>query len=172
VCCVSVRQRNNIALIGMAGVGKSHIAKKIATISHYEYMETDKLVAEQANKEGMRYHELSDDDFLRIEKDIFMNLGDLSGKIIDTGASVIYDQDIMSKIAELAHIIYIKDSIDVIVGRFNARGPVPLMGIEGKTFEQLFDERRPLYEKYAQSTVIRNSSRNNDAQLLANQILG
>ena len=54
MCCVSVRQRNNIALIGMAGVGKSHIAKKIATISNYEYMETDKLVAEQANKEGMR----------------------------------------------------------------------------------------------------------------------
>jgi shikimate kinase len=109
---------------------------------------------------------------LRIEKDVFMNLGDLSGKIIDTGASVIYDHDIMCKIAELAHIVYIKDDIDVIVARFNARGPVPLMGVEGKTFEQLFDERRSLYEKYAQSTVIRNNSRNNDARLIANQILG
>jgi shikimate kinase len=168
---VSVRQRNNIALIGMAGVGKSHIAKKIAAISNYEYMETDKLIAEQANEEGMRYHELSDSDFLRIEKDVFMNLGNLSSKIIDTGASVIYDHDIMCKIAELAHIVYIKDDISVIVARFNDRGKVPLMGIEGKTFEQLFDERRPLYEKYAQSTVIRNSSRDNDAQLIVNQIL-
>ena len=168
---MSVRQRNNIALIGMAGVGKSHIAKKIAAISNYEYMETDKLIAEQANEEGMRYHELSDSDFLRIEKDVFMNLGNLSSKIIDTGASVIYDHDIMCKIEELAHIVYIKDDISVIVARFNARGKVPLMGIKGKTFEQLFDERRPLYEKYAQSTVIRNSSRDNDARVIANQIL-
>ena len=51
-------------------------------------METDKLIAEQADEEGMRYHNLSDSDFLRIEKDVFMNLGNLSGKIIDTGASV------------------------------------------------------------------------------------
>ena len=62
---------NNIALIGMAGVGKSHIAQKISAISNYEYMETDKLIAEQANEEGMRYLDLSDDDFLRIEKDVF-----------------------------------------------------------------------------------------------------
>ena len=154
----------------MAGVGKSHIAKKISAISNYEYIETDKLIAEQANEEGMRYLDLSDDNFLRIEKDVFMKLSDLSDKVIDTGASVIYDQDVMHKIAGFAHIVYIEDSIDVIENRFDIRGPVPLMGIEGKTFEQLFVERKPLYEKYAQSTVTRNSLRNNDAQLMAEQI--
>ena len=162
---------DNIALIGMAGVGKSHIAQKIAAISNYEYMETDKLIAEQANEEGMKYHDLSDENFLRIEKDVFMKLSDLSGKVIDTGASVIYDQDVMHKIEEFAHIVYIEDRIDVIENRFDIRGPVPLMGIEGKTFKQLFGERQPLYEKYAQSTVTRNSLRNNDAQLVAEQIL-
>jgi len=166
-----MRQQNNIALIGMAGVGKSHIGKKISVISNYEYMETDKLIAKQANQEGKRYHDLSDDNFLRIEKDVFMNIGDLSGKVIDTGASVIYDQDVMRKIAEFAHVVYIEDSIDVIKDRFNARGPVPLMRIEGNTFEQLFTERQPLYEKYAQSRVTRNRFRDNDARLVAEQIL-
>ena len=161
----------NIALIGMAGVGKSHIAKKISAISNYEYIETDMLIAEQANEEGMRYLDLSDDNFLRIEKDVFMKLSDLSDKVIDTGASVIYDQDVMQKIAGFAHIVYIEDSIDVIENRFDIRGPCPLMGIEGKTFEQLFVERKPLYEKYAQSTVTRNNIRNNDAELVAEQIL-
>ena len=155
----------------MAGVGKTHIAKKISTISNYEYIETDKLIADQANEEGMRYLDLSDEDFLRIEKDVFMKLSDLSGKVIDTGASVIYDQDVMHKIAKFAHIVYIEDSIEVIENRFDIRGPCPLMGIEGKTFEQLFDERKQLYEKYAESTVTRNSLRNNDAQLVAEQIL-
>ena len=162
---------DNIALIGMAGVGKTHIAQKISTVSNYEYIETDKLIAEQANEEGMRYLDLSDDDFLRIEKDVFMKLSDLSGKVIDTGASVIYDQDVMQKIAGFAYIIYIEEDIDVIENRFDIRGPVPLMGIEGKTFEQLFIERKPLYEKYAQSTVTRNSLRNNDAELMVEQIL-
>ncbi len=157
--------------MGMAGVGKSYIGKKIAAISNYEYLETDKLIAKQANQEGKRYHDLSDDDFLRIEKDVFMKLSDLSGKVIDTGASVIYDQDVMRKIEDFAHIVYIKDSINVIKDRFYDRGPVPLMGIEGKTFEQLFTERQPLYEKYAQSTVTRNNLRNNDAQVVAEQIL-
>ena len=166
-----MKQKNNIALMGMAGVGKSYIGKKIAAISNYEYMETDKLIAKQANQEGKRYHDLSDDNFLRIEKDVFMKLGDLSGKVIDTGASVIYDQDVMRKIAEFAHVVYINDSIDVIEGRFNARGPVPLMRIEDKTFEQLFAERKPLYELCAQSIVTRNSIRNNDARLVAEQIL-
>ncbi len=166
-----MKQQNNIALMGMAGVGKSYISKKIAAISNYEHMETDELIVTQANQEGKRYHGLSDDDFLRIEKDVFMKLGDLSNKVIDTGASVIYDQDVMCKIADIAHVVYIEDSIDVIEDRFIARGPVPLMGIEGKTFKQLFVERQPLYEKYAQFTVTRNSIRNNDARLIAEQIL-
>ena len=166
-----MKQKNNIALMGMAGVGKSYIGKKIAAISNYEHMETDELIVKQANQEGKRYHDLSDDDFLRIEKDVFMKLGDLSGKVIDTGASVIYDQDVMCKIADVAHVVYIEDSIDVIEDRFIVRGPVPLMGIEGKTFKQLFAERQPLYEKYAQTTVTRNSFRNNDARLVAEQIL-
>jgi shikimate kinase len=164
-------QINNIALMGMAGVGKSYIGKKIAAISNYEYIETDNLIAEQANQESKRYHDLSDDDFLRIEKDVFMKLGELSGKVIDTGGSVIYDQDVMCKIAEFAHVVYIEDRIDVIKDRFDARGPVPLMRSEGKTFEQLFTERQPLYEKYAQSIVTRNSFRENDARLVAEQIL-
>ena len=166
-----MKQKNNIALMGMAGVGKSYISKKIAAISNYEYVETDELIVKQANREGERYHDLSDDNFLRIEKDVFMKLGDLSGTVIDTGASVIYDQDVMRKIADFAHVVYIEDSIDVIEDRFIARGPVPLMGIKGKTFKQLFAERQPLYEKYAQSTVTRNSFRNNDALLVAEQIL-
>jgi shikimate kinase len=166
-----MKQKNNIALMGMAGVGKSYIGKKIAEISNYEHMETDELIIEQAKREGRRYHDLSDENFLRIEKDVFMKLGDLSGKVIDTGASVIYDQDVMCKIADNAHVVYIEDSIDVIEGRFIARGPVPLMGIEGKTFKQLFAERQPLYEEYAQSTVTRNNFRNNDARLVAEQIL-
>jgi shikimate kinase len=45
------------------------------------------------------------------------------------------------------------------------------MRIEGKTFKQLFAARQPLYEMYAHSTVIRNSLRNNDARLVAEQIL-
>ena len=155
----------------MAGVGKSYIGKKIAAISNYEHMETDELIITQANKEGKRYHDLSDDNFLRIEKDVFMKLSDLSNKVIDTGASVIYDQDVMCKIADIAHVVYIEDSIDVIEDRFIARGPVPLMGIEGKTFKQLFIERQPLYEKYAQFTVTRNSICNNDVRLVAEQIL-
>ena len=95
----------------MAGVGKSHIAEKIAAISNYEYMETDKLIAEQANEEGMRYLDLSDDDFLRIEKNVFMKLSDLSGKVIDTGASVIYDQDVMHKIAKFLDKYWIQDRL-------------------------------------------------------------
>ena len=166
-----MKQKNNIALMGMAGVGKSYIGEIIAAISNYEHLETDKLIVKQANQEGKRYHDLSDDDFLRIEKDVFMKLGDLSGKVIDTGASVIYDKDVMCKIADFAHVVYIKDSIDVIKNRFNTRGPVPLVRIDGKTFEELFTERQPLYEKYAQSVVIRNSFHNNDARLVAEQIL-
>jgi shikimate kinase len=169
---VRMKQKRNIALMGMAGVGKSYIGKKIAEISDYDCMETDELIIKQANQEGKKYHDLSDDDFLRIEKDVFMKMGDFSGKVIDTGASVIYDQDVMCKIADIAHVVYIEDSIDVIENRFIARGPVPLMGIEGKTFKQLFAERLPLYEKYAQSTVTRSSFRNNDALLMAEQILG
>jgi shikimate kinase len=168
---VFMKSKPNIALMGMAGVGKSFIGQQIAAISEYETMETDTLIAAQAIQEGTAYNDLSDADFLRIEKDVFTNMGDLSGTVIDMGASVIYDRDIMEKIAGFAHIVYIRDGIDVIESRFNARGPVPLMGIAGKTFEQLFAERQPLYERYAEITVTRNSLRDHDALRIAEEIL-
>ena len=45
------------------------------------------------------------------------------------------------------------------------------MGIAGKTFGELFMERKTAYEKYADIVVTRNINRANDAQKVIEEII-
>lgn len=69
--------------------------------------------------------------------------------VIATGGSVIYGPDAMAHFREIGRIVYLKLSCDTIrdrLGDLNERGVTMR---DGQTLEDLYRERVPLYEKYA-----------------------
>ncbi|MFT7557610.1 MAG: shikimate kinase [Planctomycetota bacterium] len=68
-------------------------------------------------------------------------------------------------------IVHLEDNILSIQRRFEARGKVPLMEITDKTFEKLFKERKPVYEKYADCTITRDIPRADDADIVISEII-
>ena len=73
--------------------------------------------------------------------------------MISTGGSVVYGREAMEHFSETGTIIYLKlgyESLEKRLGDLHGRGVVLR---EGQDLKALYEERVPLYEKYAHLTV-------------------
>lgn len=143
----------NIALIGMPGVGKSSIGVVLAKNMGMSFLDSDLVIQEH---EGKRLHELIEeygiDGFLEIEAGVNASLNPRAA-VIATGGSAVYSEQAMEHLRSIAMVCYLKlpyESIKERLGDLAERGVVLR---EGETLRELYEERVPLYEKYANMTV-------------------
>ncbi len=136
-------------LIGMPGVGKSCMGKTLAKKLHLKHIDGDKLIV---TKTGKKLQEIIDteglDAFKEIERQTLLSIND-ENAIITPGGSAIYYDDVMKHFKSLGKVIYLYAGIPVIterLGDFSSRGVVLK---NGKTVKDMFNERIPLLEKYA-----------------------
>jgi shikimate kinase len=137
----------------MPGVGKSTIGVVLAKNLGIAFMDSD-IVIQQVEKKKL--HELiaehGQEGFLEIEDRVNASLNPKTA-IIATGGSVVYCENAMKHLNDIALICYLKlsyESIKERLGDLEERGVVLK---EGQTLKNLYDERVPLYEKYANITV-------------------
>ncbi|MCI5848328.1 MAG: shikimate kinase [Lachnospiraceae bacterium] len=141
--------KDNIVLIGMPSCGKSTIGVVLAKAMGYRFVDSDLVIQDRT---GKLLHEIIEKEgleaFNRIENDVNMSL-DYHRAVIATGGSVVYGKEAMEHLKDIATVIYIKlpyDTLQDRIGDLNERG-VSIK--EGMTFKELYEERVPLYEKYA-----------------------
>ena len=146
-------KKNNIILIGMPGSGKTTIGTELSEIIGYGYIDSDSVIVA---REGMRLDEIiakvGREAFLDIEAKINSELS-ASRCVIATGGSVIYRDRAMQKLKELGTVVYLKLPYEVIAARL---GDLRKRGValkDGFTLKDLYEERTPLYEKYADIIV-------------------
>lgn len=144
---------NNIILIGMPGCGKSTIGVLLAKVLGYDFVDSDVLIQ---NKYGMLLREIiakyGDDGFLQIENDTNKSIG-FTNTVVATGGSVVYCKDAMEKFRNEDLIVYINLPYDDIASRLENVKRRGVILKEGQTLKNLYDERTPLYEKYAHISV-------------------
>ena len=140
---------NNIVLIGMPGAGKSTVGVVLAKVVGHKFIDSDLVIQEQTGKllhELITEHGL--DGFLEIENQTNASL-DVEKAIIATGGSVIYGEEAMEHLRRIGLVVYLKLSLESIAERL---GDLKQRGValkEGFGLKELYEERIPLYEKYA-----------------------
>ena len=144
----------NIILIGMPASGKSTAGVLLAKAIGYGFIDTDLLIQ---NRERALLcdiiREKGSEEFLRIEQEVNAGLW-AEHCVISTGGSVIYGEKAMAHLKELGVVVYLKLGEPALEKRLKnifRRGVV--MRTPGETVAQLYAERVPLYEKYADITV-------------------
>ena len=141
--------KDNIVLIGMPGVGKSTVGVILAKMIGYQFIDADLLIQKQ---EGKLLHEIiaekGTDGFIEIEERVNASI-EASHTIIATGGSVVYGKKAMEHLSRIGTVVYLKVPYDTLEKRLEDIKGRGVVLKEGQTLRTLYDERTPLYEKYA-----------------------
>lgn len=142
-----------ISLIGMAGAGKSTLAKLLAKRLSWSMVDTDHAIeASYGTILQNITDKLSKDEFLDVEAQVLSSLR-LARTVIATGGSVVYRETSMQHLATLGFIVHIVVDLPVILKRI-ARNPNRGLAIApGQSIEDLFYEREELYKRYATHSI-------------------
>ena len=144
---------NNIILIGMPGVGKSTVGVILAKVLGYQFIDADLVIQQQENRLLREIiEEEGEAGFLNIENRVNASL-QAERAVIATGGSVVYCREAMRHLKEIGTVIYLELAFGALknrLGNLTGRGVVLK---EGQDLRGLYDERVPLYEKYADLTI-------------------
>ena len=144
---------NNIILIGMPGCGKSTVGVVLAKNLGYRFLDSDICIQE---REDRLLHEIISQEglegFLTIENKVNASL-EVERHVVATGGSAVYGKEAMSHLGKIGTIVYLRlpyEDIEERLGDLAKRGVAVK---EGQSLYDLYEERIPLYEKYAEITV-------------------
>lgn len=143
----------NITLIGMPASGKSTIGVILAKFTRYDFLDTDLVIQRETG------HTLAEllvehgvEGFCQIENDICSGV-QAEHSVIATGGSVIYGEEAMQHLKEISTVVYLKVPLRELRRRL---GDLEQRGValrDGMTLADLYNERVPLYERYADVTI-------------------
>lgn len=141
--------KDNIVLIGMPGSGKSTVGVILAKVLGYSFIDSDLLI-QKAEKKLLKeiIAREGQEGFLKIENRVNASI-ETEKSVIATGGSVVYCQEAMEHLKEIGTVIYLQLDYPILqrrLGNLIGRGVVLK---EGQTLKDLYEERVPLYEKYA-----------------------
>ena len=140
-------------MTGLPTSGKSTVGVILAKELGYDFVDGDLLIQKRAGKKlAAIMEELGVDGFLKLEEEIHLEL-ECSRTVIAPGGSVIYGVRGMEHLSSLGTVIYLHLTLETLKSRLHDARNRGVALREGQTIEQLYEERIPLYERYADITV-------------------
>ena len=144
----------NIVLIGMPGAGKSTIGVILAKSLLFDFCDTDLSIQKETGESLCdTISKIGIEEFIRLEENVICKQ-EFSNSVVATGGSAVYGEKAMSKLKENGMIVYLKVSPDELQSRIKNIHTRGIAMKEGTTIKALYEERAPLYEKYADITIV------------------
>lgn len=145
--------KDNIVLIGMPGVGKSTVGVVLAKVMGYQFVDADLVIQEKEGKLLCEIiEEVGTEGFIEVENRINSGI-EARHAIIATGGSVVYGKEAMEHLKEIGTVVYLKLPFEELNHRLSDIKGRGVVLKNGQTLLDLYEERVPLYEKYADITV-------------------
>ncbi len=149
---------NNIILIGMPGSGKSTVGVLLAKALGYSFTDTDLIISRRAGKPLQR---ILDDDglqgFLALERQVGEALV-CDHTVVATGGSMVLSDPAMARLKQTGRVVYLSVPFEEISRRVTNIKTRGIAFHKNETLADVYRDRVPLYEKYADITVSVNPS--------------
>lgn len=142
-----------VTLIGMPGAGKSTIGVILAKSLICDFTDTDLSIQRQTGKSLCALiDERGNDGFLELENEIICR-EKFENCVIATGGSAVYGKEAMEKLRSLGKIVFLEVSVSELEKRLSNIKTRGVAMKKGTTIRELYEERLPLYKKYADITL-------------------
>ena len=158
---IAARIRRPIVLVGLMGVGKSTVGRRLASMLNTEFIDADDAIEDAAQMSIAEIFEQFGEEYFRDgERRVIARLIEDSagakGGVIATGGGAFCNAETRELILSQAIAVWIDCDIDTLVERTSRRDTRPLLrgGNPREILSRLHRERR---EFYAQAPICINS---------------
>jgi shikimate kinase len=142
-----------ISLIGMPGAGKSTVGVLLAKLTGLHFRDTDIDIQVST---GTTLQDIIDTQgYLKlreIEQQVLLDIA-LANSVISTGGSVVYSDKAMQRLQQAGPVIYLHADFEVLRTRVEATPDRGIASATDQGFLDVFKERTPLYQRYADHTI-------------------
>ena len=147
------RKTKSIILIGMPGSGKSTIGVLLAKAVCMNFLDSDLLIQ---RREKMPLKKIintyGNEYFAECEEKAILSIRQ-RGQVIATGGSAVLHPAAMEHLKSLGKIVYLDVAFPELKRRLWNLKTRGIVLAPGQTLRDLFNERKPYYEKYADVTI-------------------
>ncbi len=160
--------RNSLILIGMPGSGKSTLGPILAKALEKDLVDTDALILQKRNRTLQNI--LDEQGYLTlraIEEEMLLNTR-FPNHIVATGGSAVYSEQAMHHLKQFGPIIFLDVTLPELLNRIHNIDTRGIARHPNQSFAELFEERRPLYQKYADIII---SCENKAPALIIDEII-
>ncbi len=137
-----------IVLVGMMGVGKSTVGRRLAARLSIPFVDVDDEIIISANMDiADIFKKFGEDYFRQGERRVIRRLLDGKQKIIATGGGAFIQEETRQTIMEKAITIWLKADINILIKRVSKRNNRPLLFNRDpkKVLSELSEIRNPIY---------------------------
>ena len=142
------RLQRTIALVGMMGVGKSTVGKKLAESLGAAFVDSDEEIEKAA---GLSVQEIferhGEPEFRRGERRVIERLLGGPPIVLATGGGAYMDPETRALLKEKASTVWLRADLELIWKRVNRRDTRPLLKRENpkQVLAELLEKRSPVY---------------------------
>jgi shikimate kinase len=144
---------NTVSLIGMPGAGKSTAGVILAKAMGLDFVDTDLLI--QSREQATLQEILESRGYLAlrdIEEEVIL-AAEFQRCIISTGGSAVYSDAAMNRLRSMGQVVFLDVPFSLLSCRINNMSTRGIARVGNQTLEDVYQERLPLYRKYADITV-------------------
>ena len=144
--------RENVALVGFMGSGKSSIGRLIARRLDWRFFDMDQWVVQKNGREIGAIFESDGEEFFRAQERLALeSLRDENHCVIATGGGIVTQARNVELLREIGMVVWLSASEETILKRVSRNTKRPLLQTANprETISALLKERRPSYEAAA-----------------------
>ena len=138
-----------VSLIGMPGAGKTTVSQYLSELLGLGFRDTDD---DLERDQGLKLEEIMQaegpTEFRAIEERVITAIP-FANEVIATGGSVIYSHKIMAQLRQYGPIVYLDAPLSFIEERIGANPPRGIAKDQACSLAELYRERTPLYQHWA-----------------------
>lgn len=137
----------------MPGAGKSTVGVLLAKMAGLAFRDTDLDIQLHARATLQEILDREGHLSLRaIEQQILLEIP-LTNSVISTGGSVVYSETAMQRLSAAGPVVYLKSNFETLEKRVSAMPDRGIASSAQHSFADVFAERIPLYQQYADITI-------------------